>query len=148
MLRWKPYALAGAAIAMLAGLAAYQTTRREQCPRGRDLAPAEDDAVAAITAIRARTSRKRQVVGEVVAGRLSLLEAAAVFRRLDAEGPMPPPTPAGFPQYTSEDEAYCHSVVEYVEVEAPPDLKQELTRRFREEWEARLHDGTLHLPKP
>ena len=147
MLRWKPYVFMGVATALLAGLAAYQTIHLAERPR-HALASAEDGTVAAIQAIRERMGRKRQVVGEVIAGRLSLLEAAAVFRHLDAEGPSLPPIRARFPFCSSDDEAYCRSVVEYVQEAAPPDQREELAGGLRNELETHLRKGTLHLAEP
>ncbi len=148
MFRWKQYALVAAMIALLGGVTAHRLIRIPERPRQGDPTPAEDDTVAAIRAIQARMVRKRQVIDEVIAGRRALLEAAAVFRRLDAEGPPLPPIRDRFPDQSSDDEAYCRSVVKYVQQAAPPDKQEELTRRFGDELDARLHDGTLHLPGP
>lgn len=146
MLRGKQYALAGAMIALLAGLAAHRLARAPEGPRRGE---PEDATVVAVRAIQARMAGKRQVADEVIAGRLSLLEAAAVFRRLDTVGPPIPPIRDRFPDLTSDDEAYCRSVVEYVQSTVPADENQEeWTRRLRDELETRLRDGTLHLPEP
>ena len=136
-------ALAGTAVGLVGGLVAY----RWAVQRGPSVPfPTEDDTRRAeLQAILGRMARKHQVAGDVIAGRLSLLEAAAAFRDLDAEGPpnIPIPIRQAFSAAASDDEAYCRSVLEYVG-SAPP----ELTRRLTDELNARLRDGALRLPEP
>ena len=99
-------------------------------------------------ALIARIERKHRIACELAAGRLSLFEAAAAFRDLEAEGP-PSTVMCGFPDASSEDEAHCRSVIEYVRMEGrgiDPDGADDRARCFEEDLDARLRDGTLRLP--
>jgi hypothetical protein len=147
MKRLIQFALCGVVVAVLAGLAVYHLSRASSAPRPHGPLADPDDTPAKVRAITGRMERKRQVAVALIAGRGSLLEAAAAFRDLDMHGPPPPPIRAAFPGAGSEAEAYCLCVLDYVGTEAPPGQAGALTRRFQEELEARLRDGTLRLPE-
>ena len=147
MNRWTRYAPAAALLALLAGLTMH---RQAFAPHTRPAPPnpADAEARAAVRAILARTAKKRQAAEGLIAGRLTLLQAAAAFRDLDAQGP-PTPSPLGvFPDSESEDEAYCRSVLGYVKEEAPADRVGDLVRRLDDEIDALRRDGKLRLPAP
>jgi hypothetical protein len=96
-----------------------------------------------------RLEFKHRLSGEVIAGRLSLFEAAAAFRDADAQGQRPAVyVVESFPGAASEEEAYCRSVIAWVGAEAPCDRADDLTSRLRAELDARLPDGAIQLPDP
>lgn len=92
-----------------------------------------------------RTNRKAQVTRAVVAGRLSLLEAAACFRALELE----PPAfdwalfRAAWPG-DSDPERHCHEVLKYVRSAGGENACDLLRAELAEH----LRRGTLHLPPP
>lgn len=97
----------------------------------------------------ARLETKRRLIGAVIAGRLSLLQAAANFRDADRRGPRPAVFAlCVFPGAASEEEGYCRSVISWVHVKAPREQAEELTRRLQAELDAHVRDGTLRLPVP
>jgi hypothetical protein len=101
--------------------------------------------------IKERIVAKEQVVRDLLAGRLTLLEAAAWFRRLNIEPPEYPGTPPDcFPGRT-ENERYCRQLIQWVNVETrewAPSHAEEV--RCRLEWELDVHlvehDGEVELP--
>ena len=95
-----------------------------------------------------RLEVKHRLTGEVIAGRLSLFQAATAFRDADARGGRPPTLYLldVFPGHPSEEEAYCRSVIAWVGSEAPRDRADDLTGRLQAELDARLRDGRLQLP--
>jgi hypothetical protein len=97
----------------------------------------------------ARLEAKSRMADEVIAGRLSLLEAAAGFKALDAAGP---PAPGWvFPERppdVSDDEYYCRMVIEFVRGTAAAGEADDAVCPLQAELDARLRDGTLHLPGP
>jgi len=94
--------------------------------------------------ITARMTAKFRVADEVIAGRLSLLQAAAAFRDLDERRPRAVAPCSGYPN-ASVEEAYCLHVIGYVETQAPSDRASDLTRRLHAELDAKLQNGTLRL---
>lgn len=96
--------------------------------------------------ITARLMAKVRIVEEVIAGRLSMLQAAAAFRDLDKRWPRAADPRLIYPKAATEDEVYCLCVIGYVNRETPPDRAAELTRRLHAELDAALRNGTLRLP--
>ncbi|HBI43451.1 MAG TPA: hypothetical protein DDY78_11425 [Planctomycetales bacterium] len=96
--------------------------------------------------ITARMTAKFRVADEVIAGRLSLLQAAAAFRNLDKCWPRAVILWAYFPNAASEDEVYCLKVIGYVDTVAPSNRVAELAARLHAELDAMLQNGTLRLP--
>ena len=93
----------------------------------------------------ARMSAKSHIADEVVAGRLSLLEAATAFWDLDMQEPRQSYDSPGIdPVVASENERRCRSVIEWAGNQAPPDLVPVLTR-LEAELEEHLRNGTLRL---
>jgi hypothetical protein len=97
-----------------------------------------------------RGNRKIQVVEEVIAGRLSLVEAAARFRDLWREEP--PVSVEGFRRYyagASDEERYCRAVIgcSGTMTTGQPEKDQEVTRRLEAELAELLRSGTLRLPR-
>ena len=82
----------------------------------------------------------------MIAGRLSLLPAAAAFRDMQDPKWLPGLLDSNRGA-ASIDEVYCRSVIGYVGAR-PPDRAKEVARRLEAELSARLRDGTLHLPEP
>ncbi len=96
-----------------------------------------------------RMDAKAWATREVIAGRLSLWQAAAAFKALDAEAPPYPgwvfvPPPPGM----TEEEGYCRSVIDWVRWAAPADRADELVGRLQAQLDAGLRQGTPHLPDP
>jgi hypothetical protein len=96
--------------------------------------------------ITAKTAARVRVAHQLIAGRLSLLQAAAAFRDLDERWPRTIIPVFDYPNAASEDEIHCLRVIHYVVTEAPPDRAAELTGRLQAELDAMLRNGTLHLP--
>ena len=92
---------------------------------------------------RARQEAKWRVTAEVEAGRLSLWEAAARFRDLNA----PDPVIVEATRLTWEgrpyEECLCRNVIRYVRRDGHPDLAD----RLEKELGMRLKDGPLRLPE-
>jgi hypothetical protein len=95
--------------------------------------------------IDARMSAKRRIAHELIAGRVSLLQAAAAFRDLDERRPRAIIAAAHYPNAASEGEVYCLIVIGYVGAEAPPDRAAELTGRLHAELNGMRRDRTLRL---
>jgi hypothetical protein len=100
-------------------------------------------------ALLARVAARAEVVEEVLAERMSLLEAAACFRDLD-HGP-PPILWDRFRAFypgDSDDERHCHEVIENVRVRVEVQGGQGRQQVLRLEAELRQHRerGTLRLP--
>jgi hypothetical protein len=103
---------------------------------------------------------KELIAREVIAGRRSPLEAAALFRELDRLSPrldelMPPPTGAfrflNLPELT-EEERLCHQVIAWVGsavAEEPPNRAAAVLARVEWElWDERGEGGAIRLPNP
>jgi hypothetical protein len=67
-------------------------------------------------ALQRRNEAKEQVAGEVLAGRLSLAEAVARYRALNAESPDYRPGAGRYYPRMSMEELLCREVLDYVEV--------------------------------
>ncbi len=139
-------AFVGAAVLAFAGLTACHYATQRRGPQARAwlevIAAGPEDA-----AVRSRITAKEEIARELVAGRLSLLQAAAGFRNLGLQSPADGVRDA-FPLAGSEDEAYCHSVVEYASRLAPAGQSDDLRCSLENELYDRLRDGTLRLPEP
>src|SRR5262249_12037999 len=93
---------------------------------------------------------KHQIVQEVIAGQMTLLEAAAHFRALDRQPPafdweafrFSYPGP-------SEEERHCQEVTTYVanQLVDDPCLAETLRERLKGELAEHLRHGTLALPE-
>ena len=104
---------------------------------------------AADQAVFAHLYAKERVTREVIAGRRSLLEAAADLKAIDDQGP---PCPGwvvlGPPPGVSVEEYYCRMTINWVRSEGPSDEVEDRTCVLEAELYDRLHDGTLRLPEP
>ena len=109
-------AYAGAAVLAFAGLTAYHVATHSRTPR-----PALRRRCSRPTPRTprsyARITGKDEIARELVAGRLSLLQAAAGFRDLGLQGP-PDGVRDVFATAGSADEAYCRSVIGFVDSRA------------------------------
>lgn len=95
-----------------------------------------------------RLVAKKRATLAVIAGRLSLLEAASLFKSLDADGP--PCSGWVFPMHqpgVSDEEYYCRMVIVWVSNEAPRDQADDLVCMLQAELDARLAGGPLRLPE-
>jgi hypothetical protein len=105
--------------------------------------------------VRQRLEAKRTVVEDLMAERLTLLEAAAQFRDLSGESldrprqdPVVRANSVAAPSPDQSDEEWlCWKVLEYVEAEeklnpGPTPVAPRLQTEFQE----RLQSGTLHFP--
>ena len=98
-----------------------------------------------------RVRDKERLAGEVIEGRLSLAEAAARYRDLDAQPP--PPNWEEFRRVypgASDDERHCRQVIANVRLELPfhPDADPALLGRLEAELDDLLGRGDFHLPGP
>ena len=94
MKRWPQWALITATLLPLVGGLAYHAHGRLNRSPIREATSTVLEASPLNSAITARMTAKRQIANEVIAGRLSLLQAAAAFRNLDQRWPrvvMPSP---------------------------------------------------------
>jgi hypothetical protein len=102
----------------------------------------------AVLAVQRRTALKAEVAGDVAAGRLTLVEAAARFRRLDADAPEDYrrgwlATAEG----GSEAERYCRQVLAHVGgVLGGRDGAADILARLNRQLEEALARGDLRLP--
>ena len=137
---------AGAAVLALAGLTAFHYTTQSREPRPSASlvlsGGGPEDAV-----VQSRIMVKEEIARELVAGRLSLLQAAAGFRDLGLQGP-PDMVRDAFPLAGSEAEAYCRSAIAYASSFAPAGQNDDLAYVLEAELHDRLQDGTLRLPDP
>ena len=96
-------------------------------------------------AVRRRLAERERLAGDVIAGRLTLLEAAARFRDLDEQNPgfdwgIFRSTYAG----ASDDERLCRQVLAFVESEPGGTA---VLGRLEAELQGRLGRGDLYLPE-
>ena len=103
------------------------------------LLPGEPELVARIEA-------KHRIAAELIAGRTSLLQAAAAFR--DFDGHEAHRIRAAYPLADSEDEAYCRCVIAYVAAHAPAGEDDDLVCTLEAELYERGHAGTAHFLGP
>jgi hypothetical protein len=147
MRTWTQYALAFATLAVFAGAIGFRLALGPAWPG--DAAGPGPDPSAPNTAVLLRLQAKTRMAREVVAGRLSLAEAAAEFKALDAYAP---PGPGFiFPEGSAEmsaDEYYCRNVIDWAAAEAPRERAAEVRRQLQAELNAQLRGGTLRLPDP
>jgi hypothetical protein len=104
-----------------------------------------------LRAIARRIHEKERLAAELIDGRLTLFEAAALFHRLNAEPPAPPPLALSYPG-DSEEERLCRQVIgwawhrlEKCDPGRANDLEgacEEELRRHKE------RHGTVVLPDP
>ncbi len=97
-----------------------------------------------------RTAAKDQAIRELLAGRLTLCQAAARFRDAEREAPLtwgPPPQTGDGP---GEGERLCRDVMDWADswvAENVPAAADSLTARLKEELEQhRGTDGVVRLP--
>jgi hypothetical protein len=93
----------------------------------------------------ARLAFKERVARDVFAGRISLLQAATIFRERDRReaNRTPQIDSAGGDRPV---EHYCRSVIWWVRYTVPEDQADQVARRLEEDLDARLRDGPLELP--
>ena len=103
--------------------------------------------------INARILAKEQVIGDLVAGRLTLLKAAALFRRLNTEiFDYPETTPPDYFPGRTENERLCNQVLRWATAMTyhwTPSHAEEILCRLKAELEAHLalHGGEVLLPE-
>jgi hypothetical protein len=91
---------------------------------------------------------KKRLIGELIAGRLSLLETAAGFKQVykSRSSFVEEEYRRAWPG-DSEEERYCRDVIAWVGVLAnSPEQAREVTGRLEAELKERLHSGTLRFP--
>jgi hypothetical protein len=93
---------------------------------------------------------RQEVVAELIAGRISLLQAAVRFRRLNQRLPESADAYNHFYPGNSEGERLCRYVIAYVRstlLDESPDLAPALVERLNAELAQLLEaDGAVHLP--
>jgi hypothetical protein len=97
-----------------------------------------------------RAESRRQIVAEVVADRMTLIDAAIEFRRLNQTLPSTSYSYRQAYSGKSEGESLCRYVIRLTQVymsERTPDLAQAKTEQLDGELQALLRqDGIVHLP--
>jgi hypothetical protein len=147
MKHWSQWALLIATVLPVACVLAYHA--RERIQRRQSLGTQSNliyERSAESKGVAARITAKYRIADEVIAGRMSLLKAAAAFRSLDEQWPRATAPYATFTAAASEEEAHCLKVIAYVRTEAPPERVAELANRLQAELDALLQTGTLRLP--
>jgi hypothetical protein len=102
-----------------------------------------------VAAIHHSLEAREQVAREVIAGRVTLLEAAARFQAITLSRPAHlPMSLAGFPG-NSEEERICRQVIHFVEIqmEGHPDASAEVARLNRELQDQLAQTGVIILPR-
>lgn len=92
-----------------------------------------------------RWQTKQRIAEDVAAGNRTLLEAAAAFRQIDADGAPYPREVVTSWDRRSADECYCRMVIGWVKGLTSPDRADDSTCPLEAELDARLRDGMLHL---
>ena len=143
MRSWTRCVMVWAAPAVLAGVIGLRLLYRAQSPPAPP--SREDVLMSPAPPSAARLESEYRMAQEVAAGRLSLLEAAAGFKALDAN---PPPgwVFAEREPGLSDEEYYCRRVIGFVGGALPPEQADPAIPRLQADLEARRRDGTLHLP--
>jgi hypothetical protein len=134
---------------ILAG-AVGRRVERVVVEEGAGLVPDRGDETEQVRAILDRIARKSLVVEDLVAGRLTLLQAASHFRALNLE---PPPLRRDVYHYAdrgdTDEERYCREVIDWVQMhleETDPCLSLATSARLVDELEKHLRRGRLRLP--
>ncbi len=141
------------------GIGLFTALRGDGSKQGSSLHPAEEPWLAeeerqsrALDRTREALTRRMEaraaVVVDLLAGRLSLLQAAARFRDLNQTAPEIQENLRWQHPDCSDDELCCLQVIGHLEsrfLGDPPDLQ--LGQRLREELSAHRRHGTLQLPR-
>lgn len=86
-----------------------------------------------------RLEAKQRIVGQLLAGRTSLLVAAAAFRSLDERGSSRwVRASQRFPDAASDEEAYCRSVLMFLRATNPIEVSEEAADRLEAELNAKV----------
>ncbi len=93
-----------------------------------------------------RVEAKRRIAQGVLAGRTSLLAAAAALRRLDENPPVWLIRPTCLLEGASEDEDYCRFAISWVRRESTAEQVEQVTKRLQVELAGMIRNGTLRLP--
>jgi hypothetical protein len=142
-------ALVGAGMALLTAAVSLHVRGEHRAPALRHgLTDSRQDGVILsgpdVDALR-RVKSKDRMVYEIIAGRKSLLDAAARLRRLDNLSPRWSRATKLFPDAASEEEAYCRAIIACVAAEVGPKWGKGITTGLQAELEAKLRNGTLHF---
>jgi hypothetical protein len=149
--RWQLVAVGLVGVLFLAAVADRRAQRADPGPRDSRAARHEQEA-RALRAIDDRRARKGRIVAALIAGRLTLLEAAGRFRALD-RGPPPFYWEEFHAHFAgeSDEERHCREVLAWVETEladTDPCLLVATHARLLDELETHLIRGPLRLPEP
>ena len=110
--------------------------------------PAEQERGALVETVLLRTTVKVRITRDVIAGRLSLAQAAALVGELNRIPPQAATLRFRFPAYTDE-ELLCQQVIEYVRCEldgASPDHREAALARLEGDFKELPKDGVIRLP--
>jgi hypothetical protein len=141
------------AVVVLAGVVLAEWARREEAVAGQECRQEQIRGTTMDTQVRdliARSRRKERVASLVLAGRLTLLEAAAHFRALNHMDP-----PIAWDAFRrlpgeSDDERHCYQVIIYVEAAIGTDdteSRKAIGGTLRTELRQHVGRGTLWLPE-
>ena len=119
--------------------------RPPPAPRGKEVLGPFNTAVLRLEA--KRLEAKQRVACAVIAGRMTLLQAAAALKALDARYRPYPGWAPTLPAADSDEEAYCLMAIGWVVGEAALGRADDLAGPLRAELAARRRDGTLRLPE-
>lgn len=109
--------------------------------------PLKTDRQALVEVVFLRTTAKYQIARNVIAGQLSLVQAAALFGALNQVPPQTASWHFRFPGATDE-ERLCRQVLEYVhwELDKAPDRGDAILARFEADLNQELRTGAIRLP--
>jgi len=137
--RWLSQSWAGPLAQGLGDLSQFAWYIDSEQERERDLAVRSEAMTRCIEG-------KKEAIREVLAGQMSLLEAAAHCRELTRSRPdFDERLEQLFRPGRSLEEKYCREVIELVQM-LQPEQAQDVTRRLEAELEDRLLYGMLRLP--
>jgi hypothetical protein len=96
--------------------------------------------------VMSRIREKATIAHEVAIGQLTLVEAAARYRKLHEDKPLHMPAASG--QAIGEAETYCRNVINFVRYsgDCPKEEKEEAADRLEGELDSLLCSQTLALP--
>jgi hypothetical protein len=109
--------------------------------------PSERDRQALVGTVLLRTTAKHRIARDVIAGRLSLAEAAALVGELNRVPPKAATLRFRFPA-CSDEELLCRQVIEYVraELDGEPDRQEATLAQLEADFKELQKNGALPLP--
>jgi hypothetical protein len=96
---------------------------------------------AELCVLKQRCNGKEKIIGEMIAGRMTMLEAAACFRQVEHNFPGVGPYPRADWKVSSDEEYFCRQIICFLEARSPAHAK-----RSERELQELLGQGMLAFP--